>query len=69
MAIRAGVTKEILFRSYPIEIMEGLTGKVWIGAIISLFIFTISHVPGWGHILVASVPGLILSLLYIWKRG
>jgi membrane protease YdiL (CAAX protease family) len=71
MAFRAGVTEEILFRAYPIERMEGLTGKVWIGAIVSLVIFTILHVPGWGwtHVIVAGIPGLILTCLYIWKRN
>lgn len=71
MALRAAVTEEMLFRAYPIERMKNLTGNVWIGAIISLVIFSILHLSGWGwvHVIVVIIPGLILTFLYIWKRN
>jgi uncharacterized protein len=71
MALRAAVTEELLFRAYPIERMKGLTGNVWIGAIVSLAIFSILHLSGWGwvHVIVVIIPGLILTWLYIWKRN
>jgi len=48
LSFRAGVTEEILFRAYPMERIKSLTGKVWIGGLVTLIIFTILHIPGWG---------------------
>ncbi|HDP94227.1 MAG TPA: CPBP family intramembrane metalloprotease [Candidatus Aminicenantes bacterium] len=63
LALRAGVTEEILYRAYPTERMKGLTGKTWVGALMGLVVFTILHVPGWGwgHSIGVVLPiGLIL---------
>lgn len=70
IALRAAVTEEILFRAYPIERMKSLTGKIWIGAIVSLVIFSILHLGwGWAHVIAVFITGLIFAYLYIWKRN
>lgn len=72
LALRAGVTEEILYRAYPTERMKSLTGKAWVGALVGLVVFTILHVPGWGwgHSIGVVLPiGLIFAGLYLWKRN
>ncbi len=70
VVIRAAVTEEILFRGYPIERIAELTGRTWLAALIPLFVFATVHVPFWGiaHAAAAAVPGLLLTLVYLWRR-
>lgn len=70
MMIRAGVIEEILFRGYPIERIEALTGRVWIGAIIAGLSFIFMHLAGWGgaQLIVVSFGAVIMTGLYLWRR-
>lgn len=45
----ATVTEEILYRGYPIERLEELTGSIWTGAIATYVMFLAIHLPlrGW----------------------
>jgi membrane protease YdiL (CAAX protease family) len=72
LAFRAGFMEEILCRGYPIERLNRLAGRIWPGALISLFIFTILHLPGSGlgsTVGVVLPVGAILTELYVWKRN
>lgn len=72
LAARAGFVEEILYRGYPIERLNRLTGRIWLGALISLIIHTAIHIPplGLGHTLCVVLPiSAILTGLYVWKRN
>ena len=68
---RAAVSEEVLFRGYPIERLDELTGNRWFGAVVSCTIFSLAHVQywGWGHLIVAATGGIALTLLYVWRRN
>lgn len=67
--VRAGVCEEILYRGYPIERIGWLTGRRWIGAVLSLAVFIAAHI-GWGlsQFVVVAFGGVLLTTLYLWKR-
>ncbi len=72
LAARAGFIEEILYRGYPIERLNRLTGRVWLGALIGLIIHTAIHIPplGLGHTMGVVFPiSAILTGLYVWKRN
>lgn len=70
IAAVAGIAEEIIFRSVLITELEAATGIRWLAAIVSLAIFALSHVGAWGpwQIIFAAVPGLVLTLFFLWKR-
>ena len=70
IAAVAGIAEEIIFRSVLITELEAATGMRWLAAIVSLAIFALAHVGGWGpsQIIFAAVPGLVLTLFFLWKR-
>jgi membrane protease YdiL (CAAX protease family) len=70
--LTASVTEEILFRAYPLERMAGLTGSMWLGAILALGAFVAFHVQGWtlAHVVGSVLPGgAIMTALYVWRRN
>ena len=69
--VRAGVSEEILFRGYPIERLQELTGSRWIAAVLPLTLFALAHVGpwGWSHVVVAAFGGAMLTVLYLWRRN
>ena len=72
LAARAGFVEEILYRGYPIERVNRLTGRIWPGALIGLIIHTAIHIPplGLGHTIGVVFPiSAILTGLYAWKRN
>ena len=70
LVLRAAVVEEILFRGYMIEKVRQLTGSTLLAITVSVATFTFAHLRGWG--LVQLIPvfggGVILALLYVWKR-
>lgn len=70
IAAMAGIAEEIIFRSILITELEAATGMRWLAAIVSLAIFALAHAGGWGRsqIIFAAVPGLVLTLFFLWKR-
>lgn len=70
LVLRAAVVEEILFRGYMIEKVRQLTGSTLLAITVSVATFTYAHMSGWG--LVQLIPvfgaGVILALLYVWKR-
>lgn len=70
IAAAAAIAEEIVFRSVLITELEAATGLEWFAAIVSLAIFAGAHAAGWGatQIIFAAVPGLVLTLAFLWKR-
>jgi membrane protease YdiL (CAAX protease family) len=71
IVVRAAVSEEILFRGYPIERLEELTGSRVIAGIVPCTVFTVDHIGfwGWHHIFIAGLAGALLTLLYLWRRN
>ncbi len=71
MVTRAAVAEETLFRGYAIERLEKLTGRTLVAAGISWAAFTIAHLSGWGwaQLIVAGFGGIVLTVLYLWRRN
>jgi membrane protease YdiL (CAAX protease family) len=69
--VRAGVSEEILFRGYPIERLQELTGRRWLAAGLPLIPFVLAHVGpwGWSHVFVAAFGGAMLTWLYLLRRN
>lgn len=67
---RAGVVEEILYRGYPIERIEELSGSKWLAAGVSAVVFTLVHLSFWGgaQLLVVGFGAVILALFYLWRR-
>ncbi|MFD2512705.1 CPBP family intramembrane glutamic endopeptidase [Pontibacter locisalis] len=70
LALRAAVTEEILYRSYPIERLIAVTGSKAVAAAVPLLVFIVSHLSwGLGHLLFVTLAGGILTAFYLWKRN
>lgn len=70
MFVRAGVVEEILFRGYPIERLEELTGSKWLAVLIPGAIFIGGHYVFWGggQLIVVAFGTVVLTMLYMWRR-
>jgi uncharacterized protein len=68
---RAAVAEELLFRGYPIERITELTGSRSLAAAIQWAAFTYAHLASWGaaQLIVAGYGGVILTVLYLWRRN
>ena len=71
IAFVAGITEELLFRTYPIERIKELSGSIWVGAIISIVLFTVLHIPFWslGGGIQIGIGTIIWTLIYIKTRS
>jgi membrane protease YdiL (CAAX protease family) len=71
IVVRAAVSEEILFRGYPMERLEELTGSRTVAGVVTCTVFTLDHVGfwGWHHIFIAGSAGALLTLLYLWRRN
>ena len=67
--VTAAVTEEVLYRGYPIPHLQALTGSLAVAAAISLAVFVIIHLPGWGlgHLIFVSLAGSILTALFLLR--
>ena len=70
LVLRAAVVEEFLFRGYGIERLQELTGSRFIAGIVTLAAFTLAHLAysGWTQLLFAGSAGLVLTVLYLWRR-
>jgi uncharacterized protein len=70
LVLRAAVTEEILFRGYLIEKVRQLSRSTSLAVIVSVAAFTYAYLRGWGSVQLISVSasGLVLALLYVWRR-
>lgn len=71
LVTRAAVSEEILFRGYPIERLLELTKSRTIAAVLPWAAFTYAHLGGWGwaQLIVAGYGGVLLTILYFWRRN
>lgn len=71
LVTRAAVSEEILFRGYPIERLLELTKSRTVAAILPWAAFTYAHLAGWGwaQLIVAGYGGVLLTILYFWRRN
>jgi membrane protease YdiL (CAAX protease family) len=66
-----GFVEELLYRGYAIERLAMLTGRLWLGGVLSAMAFAVAHVPAWGlgFSLAADLPfGIVMTLFYLWRR-
>jgi len=67
----AVIVEEILWRGYPIERLTEVTGRLWLGAIVSGLVFLAVHYPAWG--LAGAIPQAVFTVVlvgvYIWSRN
>ena len=72
MFLTAGFCEELMLRAYTIERLGSLTGKLWIGGVVSVVVFTLGHVPryGFSHELVnVAIIAIALAFLYVRTRN
>jgi len=71
IALRAGVVEEIIFRGFAIESLTRILKNRWVAASISLVLFTLIHLQGWGltHLISVGLVGAVITLFYLWKRN
>ena len=71
LVTRAAVGEEILFRGYPMERIKELTGSTLLAVVLTWAAFTYAHLASWGpmHLIVAGYGGVILTVLYLWRRN
>ncbi len=69
LCISAGICEEILFRGYLMR-QFSFGGKAWVGVVLSSLIFGASHgYEGWSRMLLLSVLGALLCLLYLKSKS
>jgi len=71
LVTRAAVSEELLFRGYPIERLLELTRNRLVAGIVPWAAFTVAHPSfwGWAQLIVAGYGGLVLTVLYLWRRN
>jgi membrane protease YdiL (CAAX protease family) len=71
IVITAGVTEEILFRGYPIERLNKLTGRLSLAALIAYVVFVLLHIPFWGlgGTIQIGVWSIVVTILYVKRRN
>ncbi len=71
IVVRAAVSEEILFRGYPMERLEELSGSRALAGVVTCAVFTLDHSSfwGWHHIFIAGSAGAALTVLYLWRRN
>jgi uncharacterized protein len=71
IVVRAAVSEEILFRGYPMERLEELSGSRALAGVVTCAVFTLDHISfwGWHHIFIAGAAGAALTVLYLWRRN
>lgn len=69
--LTSATIEELFYRGYLIERFDELTGRLWIGVIVSCVIFMVPHVqffgPSW--LLYHGVGAALLYVLYLWRRN
>jgi len=72
MFLTAGFCEELMFRGYAIERLTLLTGKLWIGGVAAVVLFTLGHLPRYGFSLSLAAVAIVataLTALYLWRRN
>jgi membrane protease YdiL (CAAX protease family) len=71
LVTRAAVAEELIFRGYGFSRSDELTGSRLAAALLTWVVFTVAHVHYWGaaQLIVAGWGGLVLTLLFLWRRN
>jgi uncharacterized protein len=71
LVTRAAFVEETLFRGYGFERIAELTRSPIFAALATWVIFSMAHLTswGWGQVIIAAWGGLVLTLLYLWRRN
>ncbi len=69
--ITASITEEVIYRGYLLERIAKLTGKLWIGTLISFILFVIPHINtfGWIWLPTYGMGTILIYVFYIWRRN
>jgi membrane protease YdiL (CAAX protease family) len=69
--IRAAIGEEVIFRGFAIERGREIFRSLRTAGVLSWIVFTFEHRTtwGWSHVLIAGFGGLLLTLLYMWRRN
>lgn len=69
--LTASIVEELFYRGYLLERFRELSGRLWIGVLVSYVIFMVPHVqffgPSW--LLYHGVGATLLYVLYLWRRN
>src|SRR5688572_20051595 len=71
VGLTGGIIEEIFYRGYAIERLATITGRAWLGGLISAVVFGLAHIPGWGigFALAADLPfAVVTTAFYLWRR-
>lgn len=71
LVTRAAVAEETIFRGYSIERLQQWSGSRWLAGAVTWALFTYAHLQTWGvaQLIVAGYGGLLLTVLYLWRRN
>ncbi len=71
LVTRAALVEETAFRGYGFNRLAELTGSPLLAALATFALFTLAHLSGggWGQVVIAAYGGLILTVLYAWRRN
>ena len=71
LVTRAAVAEETIFRGYSIERLEEWSGSRLLAGAVTWAAFTYAHLQSWGaaQLIVAGYGGLLLTILYLWRRN
>lgn len=71
LVTRAAVVEETAFRGYGFNRLTELTGSPMLAAAVTFVLFTLAHLSGggWGQVVIAAYGGLVLTILYLWRRN
>ncbi|MGH6872023.1 MAG: lysostaphin resistance A-like protein [Rhizomicrobium sp.] len=71
LVTRAAFVEETLFRGYGFERIAEWTGNPVLAALATWVLFTMAHLTSWGwaQVIIAAWGGLVLTLLYLWRRN
>jgi membrane protease YdiL (CAAX protease family) len=71
VGLTGGMIEEFFYRGYAVERLATITGRAWIGGLISALVFGLAHIPEWGlgFALAADLPfGVLTTVFYLWRR-
>jgi uncharacterized protein len=66
----AGIVEETLFSGYSVTRVLRFTGSAWLAGAVSLVVFCLLHLPGWGAgpALAFLVSGVPTMAFFIWRK-
>jgi membrane protease YdiL (CAAX protease family) len=71
LAVRAGVTEEVLYRGLAIEQLTVLTGRRWLAALVATLAFVAVHTVHFDlrQLIPIATASFGLAALYLWRRN